>query len=225
MLVVVLSYVKELYLVWFILALVGCISAYWLLSERFKLKSYAADILIRKECKEQRKPLGTLVNKSGTKFEFVIEPNPEKPGMIKYEAHTLRNPTLASSELRGYLPNGIPYVDYFVNVDFPVSHRTTAALTQLLEHVRDTRPELSFMGEHYIIEGVFKESKYAYDDCVQVVKKYLDAGVEMPEELFYAGMKIPTDEEDYLDYDDETEEAEYTEEEETTGDDEVCTKK
>ena len=193
------SYLKELYIVWFVLAQIGCISAYFLYSERLKLKSYADEILVRKECKTKRKPLGTLVNKSGTKFEFVIDPDPEKPGLIKYKAHTLRNPDLASSDLRGHLPNGIPYVDYFINVDFPVSHRTTAALHQLLEHVRDTRPELGFMNEAYIIQGVFNDSKYAYDEAVRIVKQYIDNNVDIPEELFYPDMVIPEDEDEYDD--------------------------
>ena len=206
----ILFQLKELFVVWLGLSVVGCISAIWLFNERQNLKRYASDILVRKRCREERKPLGVLTNKSGTRFEFVIEPDKKKPGTINYKDFTLRNPNLASSKVRGQLSNGIPFVDYVVSCDFPVSHQSLAALDQLVKNFREKYPEMSFMDEIYVIEGVFKESKYAYNDCVQLVKRYLDMGVEMPKDLFFVDFEEEQEQE-------QEEEDEYNQDEYLSG--------
>lgn len=194
-----LAYMQQLIIVWLVLSVAGCSAAYWLYSERCKMKAYASDIFIRRRCKEERKPLGTLTNKSGTHFEFVVDPHPDKPGVLDYKDFTLRNPNLSSSKVRGHLANGIPCIDYVVSYDFPVSHQTTVALDQLLKHVRKEHPELAFIDEIYIIEGVFKESKYAYDDFVQLVEKYIAIGVDIPDNIFMENMGVEDEEFETID--------------------------
>jgi len=193
---------QGLILVWIGLAVLGCVSAYWLFTERMGLKRYANDILIRKRCMKERKPLGTITNKSGIRFEFMIESDPEMPGLIKYKDNILRSPNLASSNVRGHLPNGLPYVDYVVSCDFPVTHQSAAAIDELLKYVRDKYPQLTFMDEIYIVEGIFKKSKYAYEDCVQLIHKYIQIGVDIPDEIFEYPDATGDDIESFVDDDD-----------------------
>lgn len=191
MMVVTTSFIEAMILklqsvghVSFVLFVLSGIAAYWLFNERMRMKRYAADIFIRDTCYYDKKTLGTLVDRAGTKIEFVCEEDPQAPGLIDSK-YTLVNPNLVSTKNRGRLTNGIPTLEYVLPYHFPMSHSNASAIVQLRDMIREKYPKLDWIQDDLpLLALVFSNNKYLVDDCELVVKSCLNLGVDIPSEMF-----------------------------------------
>lgn len=180
---------KEFWYIYLVLMIIGLIGTWLWYDERTRMKRFGTEILVRKDCYYKRKALARLTDKSGKEVEFIIDRNDEYPGTIQTEKGetnnaTLRDPSIVNSRARGHTSNGIPIYNFFVGVDFPIPYRTAAANIQLKNEVRENHPELNWLGDVGIIQGVFNDTEYAYDDCLNLVKQYVELGAEIPDEFF-----------------------------------------
>ena len=176
---------KQLWYVFAIGSVIFGISTMLLYFWKSDVKKYAEDIAIRKDCYRKKKTLGSIIDKAGTKIEFVCETNPEEPGTVKSE-HTLINPNLVSTKSRGRLTNGIPTLDYVLPYVFPMSHNNVNALVQLVKHIRENHKELDWIADDILlIRLVFCSNKYLLDNCKDVVDISIKNDIEIPEEFYY----------------------------------------
>lgn len=177
-------YLKDLWLIFAVCTVVFGIATFWLWMDRSELKRYASDILIRKQCYRKKKTLGTIIDKAGTKVEFVCETNEEEPGTLKSD-HTLINPNLVSTKERGRLTNGIPTLEYCLPYHFPVSHSSILALTQLIQHVREKHKDLDWLVDDLlIIRLLFCSNKYLKDNAKIVISDCIKFGSDIFDEMF-----------------------------------------
>lgn len=176
--------IKEFGVAFAVLALVFGIAAFWLWMIQSDLKRYASDIIIRKDCYRKKKTLGSIIDKAGTKIEFVCLTDEEEPGTVKSE-HTLINPNLVSTKNRGRLTNGIPTLEYVLPYFFPMSHNNANALVQLINHVRENHKELDWIVDDLlVIRLLFCSNKYLQDNCIDVVKTCIKMDIEIPDEFY-----------------------------------------
>lgn len=176
------QYLSGLWIVWLALAIVFGLVTIWYWFRMTDLKRFAGDILIREACYRNKTTLGSYTDLAGTKIEFECKTNKDSPGLVK-NVHTLVNPNLVSTRQRGRLANGIPTLDYVAPYHFPFSKTDALALVQTKEYVRDNFPQLNWVEDDLdIIMLIFCNSKYLYENCVNIVVSYMEMGAELPDD-------------------------------------------
>lgn len=176
------QYLSGLWMVWLVLFIVFGLVSLWYWFKMSDLKRYAPDILVRSACSRNKTTLGSITDLAGTKVEFECRTDNDSPGLTK-NPHTLVNPNLVSTRQRGRLPNGIPTLDYVLPYHFPFAKTDALALVQTRDYIRKNYPQLNWIEDDLdVIMLVFSNSKYLFDNCVNIVVAYMEMGAEIPED-------------------------------------------
>jgi hypothetical protein len=176
--------------VFLVIAIVLGFSTMWLYFERQKVKKHTAgSSLVRTACYVNKKTLGRLTDKAGTEVEFICSTNADNPGKTEYKNYSLINPNLVDSKQRGRLTNGTPVMCYSLPFLLPVSHSNLAALSQLMEEIKE-RGQLSFLTDDLLkIQVLFAPDKYLTKYCKDTIRTILSMGIDLPyqedEEEYY----------------------------------------
>lgn len=176
------EYISGLWLVWLAFAIIFGALTLWYYFIMSDLKRYAPDILVREACFRNKTTLGSITDMAGTRVEFECTTDKDSPGLVKSK-HVLVNPNLVSSRQQGRLPNGIATLDYVLPYHFPFNKTDALALVQTRDYVRDKYPQLDWIEDDVdIIMLAFCNSKYLFENCVNIVVSYMEMGAEMPDE-------------------------------------------
>lgn len=209
---------KELWFVYLVVAIIGIVGTWMWYDNKTRMEKFAPEIIVRKKAYYKRKAVARLVDKGGREYEFIVKKDADYPGTIENKDDsndnaTLREPSIVSARARGYTSNGVPIYTFFVGYDFPMPYRSATAITELNTHIRTEYPELNWLGDVGIIQGVFNSTEYAYDDCVNLIQQYVELGAEIPEEFFQIPEDDDPEEAAYLPMGDMLEEDEIEEDE------------
>jgi hypothetical protein len=189
-----------------VLALFGL--SMYLLNNMTKIKKFAYLVQVMAACGS--KPMGIIVDRSGTAIPFVSEPDERNKGLIKND-YTIVNPDLIKSSTkrasRLKFRNGPETLIYPLPFYFPMDIHDAAALCQLARKIRK-HPDFSWISnERRLLELIFNGTETFEEDCRTLVSTSISADNVVPEEFY-------TDPEPEPEYEEEEEEFEEVEEEE-----------
>jgi hypothetical protein len=195
-----------------VLALFGL--SMYLLNQMTSIKKFASLVQIMSVCRN--KPMGIIVDRSGTAIPFVSEPDERNKGLIKND-YTIVNPDLIKSSTkrasRLKFRNGPETLIYPLPFYFPMDIHDAAALCQLARKVRK-HPDFSWIGnERRLLELIFNGTETFEEDCRMLVSTSISADNVVPEE-FYIDPEPEYEEDEEEEEEEEVEEEDEVEEEE-----------
>jgi hypothetical protein len=182
----------------------------YLLDKMSRGKRFGYFAQIMGECAKKNRPLGLIIDRSGTIIPIEIEKNEKNKGLIKHEL-TLVHPDMSPSNTKMRIRNGPETVIYPMPFFFPFNVHSAAALTQVAENIRKD-PDFNWMpSELRIIELLFNGTETFERNAVKVIHGAIVNGYPLPES-WYTEAEKAEDEEAEEDEEDETEEEEIEEE-------------
>lgn len=165
-----------------LIAVVAIILVFYLQGKLNDFKKFGYLVQILTDCQKAQKPLGFIVDQSGTMIPFVAENDKERPGTVKNPGKfVLITPDLVKPSERMELFKGPKVLMYPLPNFFPQSLHSAASLNQLAQRIHE-HPRLSkFKNDVKMIELITNGTSTFQKDCDTFVRSMIGK-VKIPNE-------------------------------------------
>ena len=165
-----------------LVAVVAIILVFYLQGKLNDFKKFGYLVQILTDCQKAQKPLGFIVDQSGTMIPFVAENDKERPGTVKNPGKfVLITPDLVKPSERMELFKGPKVLMYPLPHFFPQSLHSAASLNQLAQRIHE-HPRLSkFKNDVKMIELITNVTSTFQRDCDTFVRSMIGK-VKIPNE-------------------------------------------
>lgn len=165
-----------------LIAVIAIIMVFYLQGKLNDFKKFGYLVQILSDCNKNQKPLGFIVDQSGTMIPFVAENDKERPGTVKNPGKfVLITPDLVKPSERMELFKGPKVLMYPLPNFFPQSLHSAASLNQLAQRIHE-HPRLSkFKNDVKMIELITNGTSTFQKDCDTFVRSMIGK-VKIPNE-------------------------------------------